>query len=77
MGNRERGGRVYEVIKKWWGGGQREERSVIKQRSEWSEDEDGGEDGNKGGMPWKGDFKSRERGAGGTKGGGRLLRWKR
>lgn len=48
-------------------GGQREERSVIKQRSE---DEDGGADGNKGGMLWKGDFKSRERGAGGTKGGG-------
>lgn len=29
----ERGGGVYEVIEKW--GGQREERSVIKQGSEW------------------------------------------
>lgn len=54
-------------------GGQREERSVIKQGSEWSEDEDGGADGNKGEMPRKRDFKSRERVTGGTKGGGRLL----
>lgn len=69
MGNIERGGGVYEVIEKWGAEG----GEVIKQGSEWSEDEDGGADGNKGEMPRKRDFKSRERVTGGTKGGGRLL----
>lgn len=57
-------------------GGQREERSVIKQGSEWSEDKDGGAGRNKRKMGRKPDFRSRERVAarGETKGGGRLLR---
>lgn len=62
---------VYEVIEKW--GGQREERSVIKQGSEWSKDENGGADEKNREVSRKRDFKSRERGMGGTKGGGRLL----
>lgn len=66
---RERGGRFYEVIEK--SGGQREERSVIKQGSEWGEYKDSGMDRKKQEMEGKPDFKGGERVATGGGGGQR------